>query len=90
MENRQLLLLPTAPAKSSWMTAQVLFMTLRKSVELYLQKLHFRHMLRRNMLTGMYYGMRWKRQKRNPMHSLQEKSKWHFQRSFQGNVRLRL
>ena len=32
-----------------------------ESVELYLQKLHFRHMLRRNMLTGIYYGMRWKR-----------------------------
>ena len=49
--NRQLLLLPTALAKSSWTTAQVLSMTLPKSVVWYLQRLHFRHMLRRNMLT---------------------------------------
>ena len=60
MENRQLLLLPTVPAKSLRTNAQVLSMTLQKSVVWYLQKFHFRHTHRRNTLTGMYYGMRWK------------------------------
>ena len=43
-----------------------------KSVVWYLHKFHFRHTHRRNTLTGMCCGMRWKRQRRNPMHSLQK------------------